>query len=98
MAKPATIRIENVPQPGKTYAADAAKFEAMKNALFAVAPFGPPGLTPEEIIARVKPLLPADLFPGGEKAGWWVKAVQLDQEAKGVLKRSPKPPVRLWEA
>ena len=31
------------------------------------------------------------------KAGWWIKCVQLDLEAKGVLKRSEKP-VRLYKA
>ncbi len=95
MAKAPKIRIENVLQPGKTYPVDAARFEAMKQALLAVVPDMPPGITPEEIIARVKPSLPGDLFPGGSTAGWWVKAVQLDQEAKGVLKRSLKP-VRLY--
>ena len=35
------------------------------------------------------------LFPGGDKAGWGLKAVQLDQEAKGVIGRADKPPVRL---
>lgn len=96
MAKTATVRIENVLQPGKTYPVDAAKFEAMRAAMLAVLPAGPPGMTPDTIISAVKPLLPADLFPGGATAGWWVKAVQLDQEAKGVLARSVKP-VRLYK-
>jgi hypothetical protein len=43
----------------------------------------------------LKAHLPADLFPGGEKAGWWVKAVQLDLEAKRVIARTPSP-VRLY--
>lgn len=95
MVKPATIRIENLLQPGKTYPVDATKFEAMRAAMLAVLPSGPPGMTPEEIITAVKSMLPQDLFPGGATAGWWVKAVQLDQEAKGVLARSVKP-VRLF--
>ncbi len=53
-------------------------------------------LTPAQIIGAVKPHLSEALFPGGETAGWWVKCVQLDLEAKGVLKRAPKSPVRLW--
>ena len=32
------------------------------------------------------PHLPEDLFPGGAKAGWLAVAVQLDLEAKGVIK------------
>lgn len=89
------IEIENVSQPGKTYRVDAAKFAAMKTAVLDVVPAAPPGMTPAELIAAVRPGLPQDLFPGGDTAGWWVKAVQLDLEAKAILKRAPKPPVRL---
>lgn len=89
------IEIENVSQPGKTYRVDAAKFAAMKAAVLSVVPTSPPGMTPAELIAAVRPGLPQDLFPGGDTAGWWVKAVQLDLEAKAILKRAPKPPVRL---
>ena len=98
MAKTSKLKIENVLQPGKTYNVDPVMFEAMKTALLKVVPSAPPGLTPVEIQKAVLPHLPTDLFPGGEKAGWWMKAVQLDQEAKKVLARSEKPPVRLWKA
>ena len=98
MAKPEKLKIENVLQPGKTYNVDPVMFAAMKMAILKVVPSTPPGMTPAEIQKAVLPLLPPDLFPGGEKAGWWMKAVQLDQEAKGVLARSEKPPVRLWKA
>jgi hypothetical protein len=97
MAKSAKLKIENVLQPGKTYNVDPVMFEAMKTAMMKVIPASPPGLTPAEIQKVVLPHLPQDLFPGGEKAGWWMKAVQLDQEAKRVLARSEKPPVRLWK-
>ena len=93
-----TIEIENVLQPGKTYRADADKFAAMKAAVLAALPAAPPGMTPADLIAAVKPALPQDLFPAGATAGWWVKAVQLDQEAKGAILRSEKAPVRLWKA
>lgn len=89
------ITVENVGQPGKTYRVDAAKYAAMRTAVLAVLPADPPGLTPAELIAAVKPRLPQDLFPGGDKAGWWVKCVQLDLEAKQLVARAPKPPVRL---
>jgi hypothetical protein len=42
----------------------------------------------------VVPHLPADLFPGGAKAGWWSKTVQLDLEAKGVIAREASRPLR----
>jgi hypothetical protein len=90
------IEVENVLQPGKVYRVDAEKFAAMREAVLAVVPQGPPGMTPEEIIAAVRGRLPENLFPGGEKAGWWVKSVQLDLEAKGVLQRGPVGRVRVW--
>jgi hypothetical protein len=89
------IVVENVGQPGKTYRVDARKYAAMRDAVLAVLPAEAPGLTPTELIAAAKPRLPQDLFPGGGKAGWWVKCVQLDLEAKQLVARAPKPPVRL---
>ena len=90
--------VQNVGQPGKTYRVDAVKYADMRKAVLAVTPAEPPGLTPAAIIEAVKPHLSPTLFPGGETAGWWVKCVQLDLEAKGLLKRAPKAPVRLWRA
>lgn len=89
------IEVENVGQPGKTYRVDAGKYAAVREAFLAVLPSEEPGLTPAEIISAVRPRLPQDLFPGGEKAGWWVKCVQLDLEAKKIVARAPKSPVRL---
>lgn len=90
------ISIENVIRPGKTYRADRAKYEAMREALLAVLPSEAPGLTVPDAREALLPLLPDDLFPGGGTAGWWVKAVQLDLEAKGIIRRAPKSPVRLY--
>ena len=42
------------------------------------------------------PHLPASLFPQGP-LGWWLKAVQLDLEAKGVIERLPGTPLRLFK-
>ncbi len=92
------IEVENIGQPGKTTRVDAAKYAEMRKAVLAVTPSEAPGLTPAQIIEAVKPHLSEVLFPGGETAGWWVKCVQLDLEAKGILKRAPKAPVRLWQA
>ena len=91
------IEVQNVGQPGKTYRVDAAKFAEMRKAVLAVTPSEAPGLTPAQIIEAVKPHLSETLFPGGETAGWWVKCVQLDLEAKGLLKRGVKGPVRLYQ-
>ncbi|WP_373604460.1 DUF6958 family protein [Thioalkalivibrio sp. HK1] len=45
---------------------------------------------------RLLPLLPDDLFPKGEKAGWWSKTVQLDLEAKGLLRRARTKPLTFY--
>lgn len=90
------IEIENVIQPGKTYRVDQDKFEAMKAACMKVLPKSPPGLTVAQLKEKVVPLLPQALYPNGEKAGWWLKAVQLDLEAKGMVGREKSSPVRLY--
>ncbi len=89
------ISVENVGQPGKTYRVDAAKYEATRKAVLKVLPGAAPGMTVADTIAAVKAHLPEALFPGGDKAGWWVKCVQLDLEAKRVIARTPAP-VRLY--
>ncbi len=90
------VTVQNVGQAGKTYQVDAAKFMAMRAAVMAVLPKAAPGMAVADLIDGVKAHLPQDLFPGGATAGWWVKSVQLDLEAKGVIARAPKPPVRLF--
>jgi hypothetical protein len=90
------ISIENVLRPGKTYRADRAKYEAMRAALLTILPGETPGLTVPAARDALLPHLSEALFPGGDKAGWWLKAVQLDLEAKGVIRRAPNSPVRLY--
>jgi hypothetical protein len=73
---------------------DGDKYEAMKAAFLRVVPAQAPGLTADEIRHRVVAHLPEQLFPGGAKAGWWMKAVQLDLEAKGIVVRERSKPLR----
>lgn len=89
------VEVENPNSPGRTTRVDAAKYGAMKTALLAVLPAAAPGLTVAAAKAALLELLPQDLFPGGDKAGWWLKCVQLDLEAKGVIARAAGAPVRL---
>ena len=90
------IEIENFTSPRRTERVNRTKYEAMRGALLAVLPDAAPGLKVPEAKAALLPLLPDALFPGGDKAGWWLKAVQLDLEAKGVIKRAPSKPVQLF--
>ncbi|HEV7325112.1 MAG TPA: hypothetical protein VGN91_08595 [Bosea sp. (in: a-proteobacteria)] len=90
------IEIVNVNKPGKSERVDRAKYLAMRKALLAALPDEAPGLTVPDAKAALLPLLPNELFPQGATAGWWLKAVQLDLEAKGVIKRAPRKPVHLY--
>ncbi|MBU2359310.1 MAG: hypothetical protein KKB02_10325 [Alphaproteobacteria bacterium] len=90
------IEIESITSPHHVQRVHKAKFMAMRDALLPVLPFEAPGMSVAEAKAALLPNLSQELFPGGEKAGWWLKAVQLDLEAKGVIERSGKGPVRLF--
>jgi hypothetical protein len=88
---PDKIAVENVNHPGKSSLVDRAKYEAMRASLLAALPAAEPGLTQAQMAEAAKHGLPDALFPGGATAGWWVKCVQLDLEAKGLVLRHGKP-------
>ena len=90
------IEIENVNKPGKTEQVDCAKYMAMREALLSVLPDMGPGLKVADAQAALLPRLPDNLYPEGKTAGWWLKAVQLDLEAKGIIARAPNKPVQLY--
>jgi len=89
------IKLENVNHPGQVKRVDVNMYEAMKRAFLKILPKTSPGLTVAEIQERVIAHLPEELFPSGAKAGWWMKAVQLDLEAKGIVAREKTKPLRL---
>jgi len=90
------ITVENVNVPGHTTRVRKDMYDAMKQAMWQVLPSKSPGLTQNEIREAVIPHLPDDLYPGGAKAGWWAKTVQLDLEAKGALVREATKPLRWY--
>ncbi len=90
------IEIESISSPHRTTRVNRAKYEAMRDALLRVLPQSPPGLKVAQAKAALLPHLPEALFPAGSTAGWWLKAVQLDLEAKGVIARAPEKPVQLY--
>ena len=92
------IKVKNVNHPGSIRLVDAGMYQAMKKAYLAVLPATPPGLTLHEIYERLNNRLPENLYPDGAKAGWWAKTVQLDLEAKGIVKRMKTKPLRLYRA
>ena len=90
------IEIESITSPHRTERVDRVKYMAMREALLPVLPDTPPGITVAEAKAALLKHLSNDVFSGGGKAGWWLKAVQLDLEAKGVIARGSTKPVRLY--
>ncbi|MEM7626511.1 MAG: hypothetical protein AAF333_13025 [Planctomycetota bacterium] len=90
------IEVENVNVPGHTSRVDKTKYDAMRQSLLAALPKRAPGLTHKQILEAITPKLPQDLWPGGAKAGWWSKTVQLDLEAKGLIVRDPDAKPMCW--
>lgn len=92
--EPRRVVVQNVNVPGYTSTVDAAKYAAMRRAILLVLPRFEPGLTQSEIRKDVVAHLPEELFPGGAKAAWWAKTVQLDLEAKDLVVREQSKPLR----
>lgn len=84
----AMVTVQNVNVPGYTARVNGEKYAAMRRALLRVLPRTAPGMTQREMFDAVVGHLPEELFPGGAKANWWAKTVQLDLEAKGLVLRS----------
>ena len=89
------VTLQNLNHPGYAKQVDAPMYEAMKQAFLKVLPQAEPGLTFDELAAAVLSHLPEHLYPGGAKAGWYTKAVQMDLEARGVIARARARPLRL---
>jgi hypothetical protein len=87
------IEVENVNHPGKTSRVDAAKYKAARTVLLKILPRRPPGMTQHEMMLAMREALPENRFPG-TTTSWWMKTVQLDLEAKGLVVRDRGKPLR----
>ena len=96
MLKTKMIEIRNVNIPDKVSKVNAGKYEAMKRILIKILPKNPPGITQSEMGIAVLSHLPQDIWPEGEKSMWWVKTVQLDLEAKGLIIRNRNSKPARW--
>jgi hypothetical protein len=92
-ARSARVAVENINHPGKSRLVDAAKYRAMRRAILTILPRRAPGRTLADASVAVLPHLPATLFPSGAHAGWWLKTVQLDLEAKALIARERTTPL-----
>lgn len=86
------VEVRNVNRPDQVSRVDGAKYAAMKGAMVDVLTGSAP-MSAAEIKTAVLPRLPDKLFPEGETAGWWVKCVQLDLEARGEMRRHDTKPL-----
>jgi hypothetical protein len=89
------VTVENVNTPGKTTQLNTVKYHEVRDAMLRVMTKKAPSLTIAEIKFAAPKHLPENMFPGGNKLGRWQKSVQLDFEAKGVIKRATTKPLRL---
>ena len=96
MAAREMIEVENVNHPGTSSRVDAEKYRAMRNVLLAVLPQAEPGRTQQEMLEGAVDRAPEGLWPGGAKVAWWVKTVQLDLEAKGLVVRDASTKPTRW--
>ena len=88
------IAVENVNVPGSTHRVDAVMYGAMRTAMLTMLPRKTPGMTQAEMWQGLAAYVPRKLFPDSGKIGWWMKTVQLDLEAKGLVKREDAKPLR----
>jgi hypothetical protein len=77
--KTAKVPVSNANHPQVIRNLDAAKYDVVKIALLKVLQIQLRGETAYH--------LPEHLFPDGEKSAWWIRSVQLDLEAKGIIAR-----------
>lgn len=92
------IEVKNINCPGQITRLDAKKYLAMKKVLLKVLPKKKPGLTQAEMLLAIQPHLPQDIWPNGDKSGWWAKSVQLDLEARQVIVRTDSKPLTWYRA
>ena len=90
--------LEILTREGKPWRVNRAKYEAVRDALMQTLPDTAPGMSFAEMKAGVLPHLDHALFPGGDKLGWWLKSVQLDHEARGLILRNAGKPLRFYRA
>jgi len=91
------IVVENVNHPGQTSRVDARKYKAARAAMLKFLPKREPGMTQAEMMAAMRDALPREQFPG-TTSSWWMKCVQLDLEAKGLVAREKTKPLRWRKA
>lgn len=70
------------------------KYEAVRQAILAMLPAGGEGMTWAALADMIAPYLPENIFRYIGTVRWYVRAVQMDLEAEGIIEQVPgsKPP------
>lgn len=87
------IQILNINKPGSVSNVQKDKYDDMMAAILNALPTVTPGLNQNEMSKKILQYLSPTLFPNGEKSMWWMKAVQLDLEARKVISRQKTKPL-----
>lgn len=88
------IEVFNINKPGQSSFVRKDKYEEVKRVLRALMPDTSPGLTQDEMAILVIQNVSGTVFEDNTKAGWWMKTVQLDLEARQVMIREKTSPLR----
>ncbi len=94
MAAKEMIEVFNVNTPGRSSFVQKDKYEEVRRVLRERLPTSAPGLTQDEMDALVRENVSGSVFEDRSKAGWWMKTVQLDLEARGLMVRERAKPTR----
>ncbi|MGR3436769.1 MAG: DUF6958 family protein [Shimia sp.] len=81
------VEVRTPNAPDRVARVNAAEYGAIRDAVMATITDSAPGMTEAETKAALPIGLDPVLFPGGETAGSWMKTVQLDLEARGLVAR-----------
>jgi len=88
------IEVFNINAPGRSSFVQRDKYEEVKRVLKALMPTKSPGMTQDEMASLVIEQVSEAIFEDKSKAGWWMKTVQLDLEARQVMVREKTKPLR----
>jgi hypothetical protein len=88
------IEVFNINTPGRSSFVHKDKYDEVKRVMKTYMPTRSPGVTQDEMASLVIERVSEAVFDDKSKAGWWMKTVQLDLEARQVVVREKTKPAR----
>lgn len=87
--KPKMIETLNANEGAGGTRCDAAKYEAVRDAMLTAVPQSDEGIPFKDLPMAIRAQLPAGEIPGGGNISWYTTVVKLDLEARGIIERIP---------